>query len=65
MDFFFLHKSEVIAECHVYVTQSGLKRPFHETRDVSSEWDFVVVCMSQFLCGNEVKQGHKVQTNKL
>ena len=37
---FFLHKLEVIAVCHVYVTQSGLKRPFHETRDMSSEWEF-------------------------
>ena len=39
-DGFFLHKLEVIAVCHVYVTQSGLKRPFHETRDMSSEREF-------------------------
>ena len=64
-DGFFLHKLEVIAVCHVYVTQSGLKRPFHETRDMSSEREFCCSRMSQFLCGNEVKQGHKVQTNKL
>ena len=37
---FFLHKLEVIAVCHVYVTQSGLKRPFHVTRDMSSEREF-------------------------
>ena len=52
MDFFY--KSEIIAVCHVYVTQTGLKRPFHVTRQGSG--NFVVVCKSQFYCGNEVKQ---------
>ena len=36
----FLHKSEIIAVCHVYVMQSGLKRPFHVTRDMSCEREF-------------------------
>ena len=52
-----------------YLTQSGLKRPHHMTRDLSSEREFRCslqgVCMSQFHCGNENKQGHKVQKNKL
>ena len=53
--------------CVVYVTQSSLERPFHVARDIASEREFrcTVVCMSPFHCGNEVKQGHKVQTDKL
>ena len=35
-----LHKWEIIAVFYVYVTQSGLKRPFHVTRDMSSEREF-------------------------
>ena len=52
---------------NVYVTQSSLERPFHVARDMTSEREFrcTVVCMSQFHCENEAKQGHKVQTNKL
>ena len=37
---FFLHNLEIIAVCHVYETQSSLKRPFHVTRDMSSEREF-------------------------
>ena len=35
-----LFYTNVIAVCHVCVTQSGLKRPFHVTRDMSSERKF-------------------------
>ena len=44
-----------------HVTQSGLKRPLHVTRDLSNEREFrcTVVFLSQFHCGNEVKQGHE------
>ena len=41
----FFHNSEIIAVCHVYVTQSSLKRPIHVTRDISSG-NFAVVCLS-------------------
>ena len=37
MEFFY---TNLIAVCHVCVTQSGLKRPFHVTRDMSSEREF-------------------------
>ena len=40
----FFHNSEIIAVCHVYVTQSSLKRPFHVTHDISSNGNFAVVC---------------------
>ena len=58
----FFHNSEKIA---VSCLRKAIK--FHVGRDVSSEPEFgcSVVCMSQFHCGNEVKQGHKIQTNKL
>ena len=60
-DFFFTTQ-----QYHAYVTQSGLKRPLHVTRDLSCEPEFRCrVCVSQFHCGNEVQQGYKVQTNKL
>ena len=59
------HKSEIIAVYHVYVlTQSSLKRLFHVTRVTSSEREFRSG-LSHFHFRNEVKQGHKVQTNKL
>ena len=64
MHFFFLHNSAIIAMCHVYVTQSSLKRPFHVTRVMSGEREFRSG-LSQFHRRNEVKQGHKVQKNKL
>ena len=61
MDFFF-HNSEKIAF-------SGLRNAIKSrtAREMSSEREFrcTVVCMSQFHCGIEVKEGHKVQTNKL
>ena len=57
---FFSHKSEIIAVCHVFVTQSSLKRLFHVTRVMSSEREFRSG-LSQFHRRNEVKQGHKVQ----
>ena len=60
----FFHNSEIIAVCHVYVTQWSLKRPIPVTRDISSAREFRCG-LSQFHCGNEVKQGHKVQTIKL
>ena len=60
----FFHNSEIIAVCHVYVTQSSLKRPIHVTRDISSAREFRCR-LSPFHCGNEVKQGHRVQTIKL
>ena len=65
MDFFFTTKEKSLYR--VYETQSRLERPYHVARDMSSEREFrcTVVCMSQFLCGNEVKKGHNVQTNKL
>ena len=47
---------EIIAVCHVYVTQSSL----NVTRVMSSEREFRSG-LSQFHCTNEVKQGHKVQ----
>ena len=47
---------EIIAVCHVYVTQSSLT----VTRVMSSEREFRSG-LSQFHCTNEVKQGHKVQ----
>ena len=53
----FFHNSEIIAVCHVYITQSSLKRPIHVTRDISSARDFRCG-LSQFHCGNEVNQGH-------
>ena len=56
---FFSRKSEIIAVCHVYVTQSSLIRLFHVT-DVSSQREFRSG-WSQFPFRNEVKQGHKVQ----
>ena len=58
----FFHNSEKIA---VSCFRNAIK--FHVGRDMSSEREFrcSVVCMSQFHCGNEVKQGHKIQTNKL
>ena len=37
---FFSHKSEIIAVCHVFVTESSLKRLFHVTRVMSSEGEF-------------------------
>ena len=54
MDFFSTTQKKSL--CHIHVA-----------RDMSSEREFrcTVVCMSQFYCGNEVKLGHKVQTNKL
>ena len=66
MDFFFTTQKKKSLR-RVYVTQSSLERPFHVERDMSSKLEFrcTVVYMSQFHCGNEVKQGHKVQTNKL
>ena len=54
--FFFSRKSEIIAVCHVYVTQSSL----NVTRVMSSEREFCSG-LSQFHFRNEVKQGHKVQ----
>ena len=65
IDFFFTTRKKSL--CRAYVTQSSLERPFHVAREMSSEREFrcTVLCMSQFHCGNEVKQGHKVQTNKL
>ena len=48
------------AVCHVFVTQSSLKRLFHVTRVISSEREFRSG-LSQFHRRNEVKQGHKVQ----
>ena len=64
MDFFFTTQKKSL--CRVYVTQLSPERPFNVARDMSSEREFrcTVVCMSQFHCGDEVKQGHKVQTNK-
>ena len=59
----FFHNSETIAVCHVYVTQSSLKRPIHVTRDISSTREFRCG-LSQFHCENGVKQGHKVQPIK-
>ena len=56
MEFFFSRKSEIIAVCHVYVTQSSL----NVTRVMSSEQEFRSG-LSQFHRRNEVKQGHKVQ----
>ena len=55
--FFSLRKKSL---CRVYVTQSSLEGRFHVARDMSSELEFrcIVVYMSQFHCGNEVKQGH-------
>ena len=53
MEFFFSRKSEIIAVCHVYVT-----------RVMSSEREFRTG-LSQFHRRNEVKQGHKAQTNTL
>ena len=61
---FFSYKSEKIAVCHVFATQSSLKRLFHVTRVISSQREFRSG-LSQFHRRNEVKQGHKVQTNKL
>ena len=57
---FFSHKSEIIAVCHVLVTQSTVKRLFHVTRVISSEREFRRG-LSQFHRRNKVKQGHKVQ----
>ena len=64
MDFFFTTQKKSL--CRVYVTLSSLERPFHVARDMSSGREFrcTVVCMSQFHYGNEVKQGHKVQTSR-
>ena len=61
MDFFFSQLRKNLRNA------TSLERPFHVACDMSSEREFLctVVCMSQFHCGNEVKQGHKVQTNKL
>ena len=56
---FFSHESEIIAVCHVFVTQSSLKRLFHETRVMSSEREFRSG-LSQFHRRNEVKQGQKI-----
>ena len=53
----FFHNSEIIAVCHVYVTQSSLKRPIYVTRDISSAREFRCG-FSQFHGGNEVKQRH-------
>ena len=55
MEFFFSRKSEIIAVCHVYVTQSSLKRLFHVTRVMSSEREFRSG-LSQFHFRSEVKQ---------
>ena len=57
MDFFFITQKKSL--CRVYVTQSRLERPFHVAGDMSSKREFrcTVVCISQFHCGNEVKQG--------
>ena len=52
------------AVCRVYVTQSRLTRLFHVTCVMSSKREFRC-CLSRFHCRNEVKQGHKVQTNEL
>ena len=57
---FFSHKSEIIAVCHVFVTQSSLKRLFHVTRVMSSDREFRSG-LSQFHRRNEVEQGQKVQ----
>ena len=38
MEYFYTNEKKVL--CHVYVTQSGLKRLFHVTRDMSSEPKF-------------------------
>ena len=46
--------------CHVFVTQSSLKRLFHVTRVMSREREFRSG-LSRFHRRNEVKQGHKVQ----
>ena len=62
--FFFSRKSEIIVVCYVYVTQSSLKQLFHATRVMSGEPEFRSG-LSQFHRRNEVKQGHKVQKNKL
>ena len=53
---FFFSQSE-LNMCHVYITQSSLKRLFHVARDLSSEREFRCG-LSQFHCRNEVKQGH-------
>ena len=61
---FLLHKSEIISVCHVYVTQSGLKQLFHETRDMSSaRGNFLVQfsCLSFFA---EISQTRTQGTNK-
>ena len=34
------HNSEIITVCHVYVTQSSLKRPIHVTRDMAVAQEF-------------------------
>ena len=59
-DEIFSHKSEIIAVCHVFVTQSSLRRLFHVTRVMSSEQEFRSG-LSQFHRKNEVEQGQKVQ----
>ena len=50
--------------CHVYVTQSSLKRPIHVTRKMAVVREFRCG-LSKFHCRNEVTQGQKVQAIKL
>ena len=61
----FFHNSEIMAVCHVYVTQSSLKRPIHVTRDISSAREFRCG-LSQFRCGMESNKDtrHKQSTNR-
>ena len=51
--------------CHVYVTQSGLKRPFHVTRDISSEQEFRCSseCLSFIVGMKSNKDARYKQTN--
>ena len=63
MDFFF-HKSEIIAVCHVYVTQSSLKQLIHVTRDTSIAREFRCG-LSKFYSRNEVTQGASNQIKDL
>ena len=56
---FFSHKSENYNRC-----VSCLRNTIESKLNMSSEREFRFG-LSQFHCGNEVKQGYKVQTNKL
>ena len=57
------HKSVNYNRC-VSCLRNAIESKTALSRDISSEGEFCCG-LSQFHCRNEVKQGHKVQTNKL